>query len=589
MAFAVGALDDAIREYLLFRGFTQTLKLFETERRDDKDKGFSFRVNRIVEYIMQCVFKSDFPSLQSFWSHLYGRFFSQMNSESLTMAYRLETNVLRLFLVQASKTGRHEEVRAFFEKMSDSLHDRKEWKDWFALPFTKNPDQHPTFRLYYSKEWLDTFQITLHNFFSTLFTSIPLPALLSFEAEHQKMQALSTENHHLHNQLAETRRAFTELELTNQKLEARLAQQAAAQASNVSSKRRHSAGKADKLQGKVPAGVASRKKPSTPAYAAAAPGGKRPVQTAKETAPERTSVTPTAESQPLSRSSTKDSFEVSFTPAPVGPPANRSEVQGGKAETLKQANTELRAQDGGSVVPHADADGNCPFLPVRQVSYLDHSAPITHCKFSPNATQVASVDTDGRMMVWDPNKCSTTATTELTSSLLSLDWVPQSENLVLLGTGGGSVKLFETSSSQYLWEVTSDISYPRILSVACGPSIFAVSASDTVIPHSTSSHRTLTLTSPSLPSHRAAAEMTAMEVKGSSGGPGTVRRGDLPIPGGVYVWDLKSQKMKCSLPLSPLPVAVNCMSFNHNSNLLLTGAVDGMIRLFGIFSRSLAV
>ena len=44
MAFAVGALDDAIREYLLFRGFTQTLKLFETERRDDKDKGFSFRV-----------------------------------------------------------------------------------------------------------------------------------------------------------------------------------------------------------------------------------------------------------------------------------------------------------------------------------------------------------------------------------------------------------------------------------------------------------------------------------------------------------------------------------------------------------------
>jgi hypothetical protein len=46
-----------------------------------------------------------------------------------------------------------------------------------ALPFTKNPDQHPTFRLYYSKEWLDTFQITLHNFFSTLFTSIHIPFL----------------------------------------------------------------------------------------------------------------------------------------------------------------------------------------------------------------------------------------------------------------------------------------------------------------------------------------------------------------------------------------------------------------------------
>ena len=38
----------------------------------------------------------------------------------------------RLFLVQASKAGRQDEVRTFFEKMSDSLHDRKEWKDWFG-------------------------------------------------------------------------------------------------------------------------------------------------------------------------------------------------------------------------------------------------------------------------------------------------------------------------------------------------------------------------------------------------------------------------------------------------------------------------
>lgn len=44
---------------------------------------------------MQCVFKSDFASLQRFWMYLYGRFFSQMTSESLAMAYKLETNVLR--------------------------------------------------------------------------------------------------------------------------------------------------------------------------------------------------------------------------------------------------------------------------------------------------------------------------------------------------------------------------------------------------------------------------------------------------------------------------------------------------------------
>lgn len=34
------------------------------------------------------------------------------------------------------------------------------------------------------------------------------------------------------------------------------------------------------------------------------------------------------------------------------------------------------------------------------------------------------------------------------------------------------------------------------------------------------------------------------------------------------------------LPLTPA-IAVNCMAFNHNGNLLVTGGVDGMIRLFG--------
>ena len=43
MAFAVGALDEAIKEYLLYRGFTQSLKFFEVDRRDDKDKGFRVR------------------------------------------------------------------------------------------------------------------------------------------------------------------------------------------------------------------------------------------------------------------------------------------------------------------------------------------------------------------------------------------------------------------------------------------------------------------------------------------------------------------------------------------------------------------
>ena len=66
----------------------------------------------------------------------------------------------------------------------------------------------------------------------------PLPALLNFEAEHQKMQALATENHHLHNQLASTKQALAEAESTVQKLEAKLASQMALHATAAASKRR---------------------------------------------------------------------------------------------------------------------------------------------------------------------------------------------------------------------------------------------------------------------------------------------------------------------------------------------------------------
>lgn len=51
MATVSVVLDDLIKEYLLFRGFTSTLKAFENDIKADKDK--SYRVSNINE-------KSDF-------------------------------------------------------------------------------------------------------------------------------------------------------------------------------------------------------------------------------------------------------------------------------------------------------------------------------------------------------------------------------------------------------------------------------------------------------------------------------------------------------------------------------------------------
>jgi WD40 repeat protein len=46
----------------------------------------------------------------------------------------------------------------------------------------------------------------------------------------------------------------------------------------------------------------------------------------------------------------------------------------------------------------------------------------------------------------------------------------------------------------------------------------------------------------------------------------------------IYVWDLSSNSKES---FEPLPVTINSMSFNHNGSLLVTGASDGFIRLFG--------
>lgn len=40
MATATIALDEAIKEYLLFRGFTDTLKCFEEDKKNVKDQGY---------------------------------------------------------------------------------------------------------------------------------------------------------------------------------------------------------------------------------------------------------------------------------------------------------------------------------------------------------------------------------------------------------------------------------------------------------------------------------------------------------------------------------------------------------------------
>lgn len=77
-------------------------------------------------------------------------------------------------------------------------------------------------------------------------------------------------------------------------------------------------------------------------------------------------------------------------------------------------------------------------------------------------TAVRTINTIFPDRVWNPNSPSKTfSSTSLKSSLLSLDWAPQSDSLVLIGSGDGLVRLFDSNTSKYHWEVRSDNRFPK--------------------------------------------------------------------------------------------------------------------------------
>lgn len=69
-------VDELVREYLLYRGFTSTVKAFDTDLKADKDKGF--RVDKIVDQILHYINVSDLNGFKEYWSHLDSLVFSKL-------------------------------------------------------------------------------------------------------------------------------------------------------------------------------------------------------------------------------------------------------------------------------------------------------------------------------------------------------------------------------------------------------------------------------------------------------------------------------------------------------------------------------
>lgn len=123
-------MDELIKEYLQYRGFNTTLKAFEIDLRNDKER--AFRVDKIIEQLVHHINTYDLNGLKELWSHLDVHMFSKLESPFISAVKKLENGILKMYLVNAVANNKSEKVNEFFIKMTNDLQNQIEWKDWFS-------------------------------------------------------------------------------------------------------------------------------------------------------------------------------------------------------------------------------------------------------------------------------------------------------------------------------------------------------------------------------------------------------------------------------------------------------------------------
>jgi len=207
-------IDELIKEYLLFRGFFNTFRNFDLESKNDRDKGF--KAELVVEQLFSYINSSDINGLMDFWKYLGNRFFSQIDSRFCLTLKRMEISLLKYYIVVQIQKNKKDKILEFYNIYGNELLGKPEWDhNWFAIPFIKKPEANPIFKIFFSKQWLETFTSSLTNFLNTIFQNITLPSLLNFNTDRYIRKAQECEIQALRNLVDNLK---TELDASDNKI-----------------------------------------------------------------------------------------------------------------------------------------------------------------------------------------------------------------------------------------------------------------------------------------------------------------------------------------------------------------------------------
>uniref|UniRef100_A0A8D8S4D6 WD repeat-containing protein 91 n=1 Tax=Cacopsylla melanoneura TaxID=428564 RepID=A0A8D8S4D6_9HEMI len=439
-------VDELIREYLLFRGFAGTLKMFDIELKQDKEKGF--RVDRIVDQFLQLIYSHDLNAVREFWHHLHSRMFSKLEIEFTSSLKKLENGVLKLFLVNAICNNKPEKVTEFLNKMAPELQHQAEWKEWFLIPFIKNPEENPSFSLYFSRQWQDTLLISLHNFLACVYQVLPQPTLSGYEEEVTRLRRLTEENEMLRQRLS--------LPLSQGQTSTQPPLDLMDDFYNIAQETptTNNESQVNTLKNLIRSIGGGGGATSNPVLSSSGNSMFYTVSDSKPVSKQRQNSTPSHQMKTASPSAEEKIPHLGV--------AKRSASVEGRKLRDSSSHTSPSTKTAQS------------FLVLSQENYTEHKSAVTQVKFNSSGSQVASGDVEGQLKIWTPSPVPKTLCSVKVSSggISCIDWVKKNERYLMVGTDTGSVHLIDGKDARVHWESSPSIvnsTENRVACLACNP------------------------------------------------------------------------------------------------------------------------
>ncbi|XP_070048727.1 uncharacterized protein [Nicotiana tomentosiformis] len=412
--------EELVREFLVFRGFTNTLQAFDKELGTDIGKGFQ------VDKILDLIFSIYVPKFQAEnlieLLRFFKQCFSSYETEFISVISNLDVSILRYYIVYAIQAGRKDKVIELFDiHGSELLQKDQEWASWFAIPYIKTPQSDPLFRVYFSKEWSNALHLSLRNFVSKMFNGTRIPALMKISSERNMVSRLKGDIKQLNFKLAQLQALLEEKEAQLRQFR-----------SNALLATEVIVGTNSSLNPHPGCGEPTVFKPMASrdiCVSATSQAGEREPKHIDDIRPDDTQV-----------STSKISSQ------------SQSERNTGNGAQREEEFSEVRVD--------------------FQETFLGHTSPISRCRFSATGDNVASASVDGTVRIWTYDSsapASRNATIYCGAEIMSLEWECKSDRLLLIGTADGGIKVWNVDAKRVVCDLSCTEAFPSVLDLKCSP------------------------------------------------------------------------------------------------------------------------